>query len=84
LDIFNVALVVVGVVLTILVFAFGVRRLLGLRLAPLRTLLAGLIAFFTTQAIISAIGGRRPAAAPPPCPGCGSCCSGWSSRCWSA
>src|ERR1700753_2777008 len=57
----NFPLVALGVVVTILVFAFGVRRLLGLRLAPLRTLLAGLIAFFTAQPIISAIGG---AAAP--------------------
>src|SRR6201996_221199 len=53
----NFPLVALGVVVTILVFAFGVRRLLGLRLAPLRTLLAGLIAFFTAQPIISAIGG---------------------------
>ena len=58
----------IGVVLTILVFAFGVRRLLGLRLAPLRTLAAGLIAFFVAQPIISAIGGpavRRGAATLP-------------------
>ena len=53
----NFPLVALGVVVTVLVFAFGVRRLLGLPLAPLRTLLAGLMAFFTTQPITRAIGG---------------------------
>jgi ubiquinone biosynthesis protein len=42
---------------TVLVFAFGVRRLMGLPLSPLRTLIAGLIAFFAAQPIITAIGG---------------------------
>ena len=69
MNIFNVPLVVIGVVLTILVFAFGVRRLLGLRLAPLRTLLAGLIAFFSAQPIISAIGGPSVRRGAPVLPG---------------
>jgi hypothetical protein len=34
MNVLNSALVAFGVALTILVFAFGVRRLLGLRLAP--------------------------------------------------
>jgi ubiquinone biosynthesis protein len=57
MNVLSSALVAFGVALTILVFAFGVRRLLGLRLAPVRTLLAGLIAFFSAQPIIAAIGG---------------------------
>src|ERR1700761_9580154 len=65
----NFTLVALGVVVTILVFAFGVRRLLGLRLAPLRTLLAGLIAFFTAQLIISAIGGPAVRRGAPTLPG---------------
>ena len=65
----NFPLVALGVVVTILVFAFGVRRLLGLRLAPLRTLLAGLIAFFTAQPIISAIGGPAVRRGAPTLPG---------------
>src|SRR6201996_1369076 len=65
----NFPLVALGVVVTILVFAFGVRRLLGLRLAPLRTLLAGLIAFFTAQLIISAIGGPAVRRGAPTLPG---------------
>jgi ubiquinone biosynthesis protein len=65
----SVPLVAFGVVVTILVFAFGVRRLLGLRLAPLRTLLAGLIAFFTAQPIIRAIGGPSVGRGAPALPG---------------
>jgi ubiquinone biosynthesis protein len=68
MNVLDVPLVAIGVVLTILVFAFGVRRLLGLRLVPLRTLAAGLIAFFVAQPIISATGGpavRRGAATLP-------------------
>ncbi len=68
MKVLDVPLVAIGIVVTVLVFAFGVRRLLGLRLAPLRTLLAGLIAFFVAQPIISAIGGpavRRGAATLP-------------------
>jgi hypothetical protein len=83
MNVLDVPLVAIGAALTILAFAFAARRLLGPRLAPLRTLLAGLIAFFVAQPIIRAIGGRRSATARRPCPGCGSCCSAWSSPCWS-
>ncbi len=50
-------LVALGTALTVTVFAFGVRRLMGLSLSTLRTLLAGLIAFFVASPIITAIGG---------------------------
>ena len=50
-------LVALGTALTVTVFAFGVRRLMGLPLSALRTLLAGLIAFFVASPIIAAIGG---------------------------
>ncbi|HWG16019.1 MAG TPA: AarF/ABC1/UbiB kinase family protein, partial [Streptosporangiaceae bacterium] len=59
----------VGAALTILVFAVGTRRLLGLRLPLLRTLLAGVIAFFVAQPIISAIGGPSVRRAAPVLPG---------------
>jgi ubiquinone biosynthesis protein len=69
MNVLNSALVAFGVALTILVFAFGVRRLLGLRLAPVRTLLAGLIAFFSAQPIVSAIGGPSVGSGAPVLPG---------------
>ena len=50
-------LVALGTALTVTVFAFGVRRLMGLPLSALRTLLAGLIAFFVASPIIAAIAG---------------------------
>jgi ubiquinone biosynthesis protein len=53
----NFPLVALGTALTVAVFAFGVRRLMGLPLSTLRTLLAGLIAFFVAPPIIAAIGG---------------------------
>jgi len=53
----NFPLVALGTALTVTVFAFGVRRLMGLPLSALRTLLAGLIAFFVASPIIAAIGG---------------------------
>src|SRR5487761_113463 len=53
----NIPLVAFGTALTVLVFAFGVRRLMGLPLSPLRTLIAGLIAVFAASPIINAIGG---------------------------
>ena len=62
----NFPLVALGTALTVTVFAFGVRRLMGLPLSALRTLLAGLIAFFVASPIIAAIGGP---AAGPCCPG---------------
>ncbi len=69
MNVLNSALVAFGVALTILIFAFGVRRLLGLRLAPVRTLLAGLIAFFSAQPIIGAIGGPSVGRGAPVLPG---------------
>src|SRR5579875_2030586 len=69
MNVLNSALVAFGVALTILVFAFGVRRLLGLRLAPVRTLLAGLIAFFSAQPIVGAIGGPSVGRGAPVLPG---------------
>ena len=69
MNVLDVPLVAIGVVLTVLVFAFGVRRLLGLRLAPLRTLAAGLIAFFVAQPIIRAIGGPAVRRGAPTLPG---------------
>lgn len=46
---------VIGAALTALLYVFGVRRLLGLRLPLLRTLIAGVIAFLVTSPIIIAI-----------------------------
>jgi hypothetical protein len=37
----NIPLIAFGTALTVLVFGFGVRRLMGLPLSPLRTLIAG-------------------------------------------
>jgi ubiquinone biosynthesis protein len=53
----NIPLVAVATGLTVLVFTFGVRRLLGQPLAPLRTVIAGLIAYSCSWPIIRAIGG---------------------------
>jgi ubiquinone biosynthesis protein len=50
-------LAVVFITLTVLVFALGARRLLGLPFSPVRTLLAGLIAFLLAGPIVTAIGG---------------------------
>ena len=49
--------VVLGVVLIVPLYAFGVRRLLGLRLSPLRALIAGIVALACASPIIKAIGG---------------------------
>ena len=57
MNILNFPLAALATALTVLLFAFGVRRLLGLPLSPLRTLLAGLIAFFSASPIILALGG---------------------------
>jgi hypothetical protein len=53
----NVPLVAIATALTVLVFAFGVRRLIGLPRSILRVLAAGLIAFFVAPPIIRAMGG---------------------------
>jgi ubiquinone biosynthesis protein len=65
----SVPLAAAGIALTVLVFAFGVRQLLGLRLAPVRTLLAGLIAFYSAQPVIGAIGGSSVRSGAPVVPG---------------
>ncbi len=83
MNVLDVPLVAIGVVLTVLVFAFGVRRLLGLRLSPLRTLIAALIALFSASPIITAMAGSAVSArTPASCRACGSSSSASSSRCW--
>lgn len=52
----TVVFVVLAVVLTVPVYAFAVRRLLGLRLSPLRAWIGGLIALVCASPIITAIG----------------------------
>ncbi len=44
-------------VLTVLVLAVGLRRLMGITLSPLRTVIAALIAFFVASPIITAMAG---------------------------
>jgi len=44
-------------VFTLLLLAFALRRLMGLRLSPLRTLIAALIALFSASPIITAMAG---------------------------
>jgi hypothetical protein len=50
-------LIFVFIALTVLVFAVGARRLLGLRFSFLRTLIAGVLAFLIASPIITAISG---------------------------
>src|ERR1039458_609294 len=50
-------LIFVFTALIVLVFAFGARRLLGLRFSFLRTLIAGVLAFLIASPIITAISG---------------------------
>jgi hypothetical protein len=52
----TVLFVVLAVVLTVPVYAFAVRRLLGLHLSPLRAWIGGLIALACASPIITAIG----------------------------
>jgi ubiquinone biosynthesis protein len=54
-------------VLTVLVMAAGLRRLMGMTLPPLRTLIAALIALFSAGPIIAAMAG--PALSPSKHPG---------------
>ena len=52
------SVLVIGAALTVLLFAFGVRRLIGVRLPPLRTLVAAIIAVLVFSPIVTAmIGG---------------------------
>ena len=59
----------VATVLTVLVFAASVRRLLGLYFSPLRTLVAGLLAFFLSSPIINSINGDTVGTDKPVLPG---------------
>jgi ubiquinone biosynthesis protein len=52
----TVLFVILAVVLTVPVYAFALRRLLGLRLSPLRAWIGGLIALACASPIITAIG----------------------------
>jgi len=53
----NVPLFAIFTVLTVLVLAVGLRRLMGTELSPLRTVIAALIAFFVASPIITAMAG---------------------------
>ncbi len=57
MSVLSVPVVAVFTALTVLAFAFGARRLLGLRFSVVRMLIAGLIAFLLGQPIIRSIGG---------------------------
>ena len=52
----TVLFVVLAVALTVPVYAFAVRRLLGLRLSPMRATIGGLVALACASPIITAIG----------------------------
>jgi ubiquinone biosynthesis protein len=54
----TVPFLVTGTALTVLLFVFGVRRLVGLRLGLLRTVIAGVIAFLVASPIITALAGN--------------------------
>jgi ubiquinone biosynthesis protein len=52
------SVLVIGAALTVLLFAFGVRRLIGVRVPPLRTLAAAIVAVLVFSPIVTAmIGG---------------------------
>ena len=51
----NIPFLVIGIALTAPLFAFGVRRMLGLRLPLLRTLVAGVIVVLVAAPVITAI-----------------------------
>jgi ubiquinone biosynthesis protein len=53
----NIPLFAFFTVLTVLVLAAGRRRLMGMRLSPLRTLIAALIVLFSASPIITAMAG---------------------------
>jgi ubiquinone biosynthesis protein len=55
MNVVTLLFLVVGAVLTALLYVFAIRRLLGLRLPFLRTLIAGVIAFLVASPIIVAI-----------------------------
>jgi ubiquinone biosynthesis protein len=57
MTVLQLPLIFVFTALTVLLFTFGVRRLLGLRFSVLRTLLAGILAFLIASPVITAISG---------------------------
>ena len=60
----TVPFLVIGIALTAPAYAFGVRRLLGLRLPLLRTLVTGVIAVLVASPIITAIIPNKPGPLP--------------------
>jgi ubiquinone biosynthesis protein len=60
MNLLNLPLVVFFTVLTVLAFAAGIRRLLGIRLSATRTIIAGVIAFLLAGQIITAFGRSVP------------------------
>src|SRR5215472_8487024 len=57
MSVLSVPLFAFFTVLTVLLMAAGLRRLMGMTLSPLRTLIAALIAFFVASPIITAMAG---------------------------
>ena len=57
MSVLNIPLAAFFTVLTVFVLAAGLRRLLGMTLSPLRTVIAALIAFFAASPIITAMAG---------------------------
>jgi len=56
-SVLNIPLFAFSIVLIVLVMAASLRRLMGMALSPLRTLIAALIAFFAAAPIITAMAG---------------------------
>ena len=67
-----------------LLYAFAVRRLLGLRLGGIRTLIAGVLAFLVASPIITALFGTTAPRTRASCRACGSSYSGRRSPYWPA
>ena len=57
MSVLSIPLFAVFTVLTVLVLAAGLRRLMGMALSPLRTLIAALIALFSFSPIVTAMAG---------------------------
>jgi hypothetical protein len=51
----TILFVVIAAALTVPLYAFGVRRLLGLHVSPLRALVGGIVALACASPIITAI-----------------------------
>jgi hypothetical protein len=67
-----------------LLYAFAVRRLLGLRLGGLRTLIAGILTFLVASPIITASSATTAPRTRASCPACSSSSSGRQSPYWPA